>query len=164
MKIILVLGSPNEPDGTLSEMAKSRLAICRELYEPETYKIVLTGGFGSHFNTTDKPHSYYLKQNLVSENVREEDILALIESRHSVEDATLSKWIIAEYKPEEIIIVTSDYHFERVKMIFEAVYAPFTNFSFSIASSENVAFEILNPLIQHEKVAVQDLLDHGVRF
>lgn len=164
MKIILVLGSPNEPDGKLSEMAKSRIAICRELYKPETYKIVLTGGFGPHFNTTDKPHSYYLKQNLVSENVREEDILALIESRHSVEDATLSKWIIAKYQPEEIFIVTSDYHFERAKIIFEAVYAPFTDFSFSIASSENVAFEILNRLIQHEKVAVQDLLDHGVRF
>ncbi|MBE9464277.1 YdcF family protein [Dyadobacter subterraneus] len=164
MKIILVLGSPNEPDGTLSEMAKSRLKFCQNLYRSGTYKIVLTGGYGPHFNTTDKPHAYYLQQALISQNVKEEDILALVESRHSVEDATLSKWIITKYQPEEIIIITSDYHFERAKMVFDAVYAPFMDFSFSLASSENVDPETLNLLIQHEKIALQDLIDHGVRF
>ncbi|GLU52093.1 YdcF family protein [Dyadobacter frigoris] len=164
MKIILVLGSPNEPDGTLSEMAKSRLTVCQKLYVSGTYKIVLTGGFGQHFNTSDKPHAYYLKQNLLSKNIREEDIIGLTESRHSVEDATLSKWIITQYKPEKIIIVTSDYHFDRAKLIFDAVYAPFTDFSFSLASSVNINPEILNQLIQHEKTALQDLRDHGVRF
>ena len=164
MKIILVLGSPNEADGTLSEMAKSRLAVCRKLYETGMHKIVLTGGFGKHFNTTDKPHAFYLKQYLLAHNIPETDIPDLVASRHSVEDATLSRWIIGEYHPDEIIIVTSDYHFERAKIIFDAVYAPFTNFSFSLASSEDVHPEILNYLISHEKAAVQDLLDHGVRF
>lgn len=164
MKIILVLGSPNEVDCTLSEMAKSRLAVCLKLYENGNHKIVLTGGFGKHFNIADKSHAFYLKQNLVAENIPETDILALVESRHSVEDATLSKWIIGQYQPEEIIIVTSDYHYERAKMIFNAVYAPFTRISFLLASSKNVDPEILNPLVLHEKVAVQDLLDHGVRF
>ncbi|WP_159473765.1 YdcF family protein [Dyadobacter sp. 3J3] len=164
MKIILVLGSPNEPDGTLSEMAKTRLAVCQKLYETGNYKIVLTGGFGPHFNTTDKPHAYYLMQNLLLNTIRYDDIIALITSSHSVEDATLSKWIIAKYEPEEIIIVTSEYHFERAKIIFDAVYAPFSDFSFVLASSGTVDPQILNPLIQHEKIAVQDLLDHGVRF
>lgn len=164
MKIILVLGSPNEPDGTLSQMAQGRIEICQKLYKSGACKIVLTGGFGPHFNTTGKPHAHYLKQNLLNENICENDILALIESRHSVEDATLSRWIIAEYQPEEIIIITSDYHFDRAKMIFDAVYAPFTDFSFSLASTDNIDPAILDELIQHEKVAIQDLLDHGVRF
>ena len=71
MKIILVLGSPNEPDGTLSQMAQGRIEICQKLYKSGACKIVLTGGFGPHFNTTDKPHAHYLKQNLLNENICE---------------------------------------------------------------------------------------------
>lgn len=164
MKIIIVLGSPNDPDGSLSKIAESRLSVCQEIYESGSFKIVLTGGFGAHFNTSDKAHAYYLKQHLIANGIAPEDILALIKSRHSVEDATLSQWIIARYKPEKIIIVTSDYHFKRAEIIFKAVYFPFTDFSFSLASSKSVNPDVLNLLIQHEKTAVQDLLDHGVRF
>lgn len=164
MKLILVLGSPNAADGILSPMAESRLKTCLSVYAKEKVKIMLTGGFGTHFNISDKPHAYHLKQRLIAAGVPEEDILALVESRHSVEDATLSKWAIEEYNPEAITIITSDYHYERAKVIFEAVYAPFQGFSFSLASSEKVDPEILEPLLRHEKVAMQDLLDNGLRF
>lgn len=164
MKLILVLGSPNAADGTLSAMAESRLQTCWSVYTKEPAKIILTGGFGAHFNTSNKPHAYYLKEKLISMGVLEADIVALVESRHSVEDATLSKWIIEVYHPEAMTIITSDYHYERARIIFEAVYAPFQHFTFSLASSEKVNPEILEPLIRHEKIALQDLLDNGVRF
>lgn len=164
MKLILVLGSPNAADGALSVMAESRLQTCWSEYAKEPAKIILTGGFGAHFNTSDKPHAYYLKQKLISMGVLEADIVALVESAHSVEDATLSKWVIEAYHPEAMTIITSDYHYERSKIIFEAVYAPFQQFTFSLASSEKVKPEILEPLIRHENIALQDLLDNGVRF
>ncbi|MCF2443741.1 YdcF family protein [Dyadobacter sp. CY345] len=81
-----------------------------------------------------------------------------------MEDATLSKWVIEKFKREEILIVTSDYHQHRAKIIFSAVYAPFKNLSFFSASSEFVDPEILNSLVAHEKLAVEDLLKYGVRF
>jgi uncharacterized SAM-binding protein YcdF (DUF218 family) len=164
MKIILVLGSPNSATGVLSLMAMSRLQVCRHLYVVEPRKIVLTGGYGAHFNTSDKPHAYYLREALLNANVPSNDILALVESRHSVEDATLSKWIIDKYSPEEITIVTSDYHVARAKVIFDAVYAPFKRFTFVPAPSAHIDRSIINPLVQHEQVALQDLLDNGVRF
>lgn len=164
MKIILVLGSPNEPDGTLSAMAVSRLDVCINLYKEGWDKIVLTGGFGTHFNTSPMPHAHYLRRDLMSKGVDANDILALVESRHSVEDATLSKWIVDDYKPEEIAIVTSDYHARRTRIIFDAVYAPFDRFHIVAASSEAVDGQLLRQLIEHEHKAVSDLLENGVRF
>lgn len=164
MKIIVVLGAPNSEEGVLSEMAMSRVKLCVSLYEKEHAGIILTGGFGAHFNTTEKPHAFYLKEMLKKEGVPESAILGMIASSHSVEDATLSKWVIGALKPEEILIVTSDYHQKRAKIIFDAVYEPFKNLSFFSASSEFVDPEILNPLVAHEKQAVEDLLKNGVRF
>jgi len=163
MQIILLLGSPNSDLGVLSEMAKSRVKVCVSLYKREM-GIVLTGGFGAHFNTTQRPHSFYLEEMLIKNGIPKTAILGLVESRNSVEDATLSKWIIEKFRPEEIIIVTSDYHEQRARIIFEAVYAPFSNLSFVMASSENVDPEILKPLLVHEQMAVKDLLENGVRF
>jgi len=81
-----------------------------------------------------------------------------------VEDATLSKPVIDEINPEEVLIVTSDYHLQRARIIFEAVFNPFKNFKFIAASSEKVDPRILNPLLDHKKRAVKDLIENGVRF
>lgn len=164
MKIIIVLGSPNAPDGTLSPMAVSRLAICLKLYREGWDKILLTGGFGAHFNTSSKAHGYYLREVLINAGVKTEDILGLVESRHSVEDATLSRPIITQLAPDQVAIVTSDYHAKRAKMIFDAVYAPFDRFLLFEASSVMVQQEVLQKLTEHEHQAVLDLIENGVRF
>lgn len=161
---MLVLGSPNSPKGELGPIAISRLQVCRQLYDQEPQKIVLTGGFGLHFNTSPQSHAFYLKQVLLEAGIAPADILPLVESRHSVEDATLSKWIIESHKPAHLTIVTSDFHVERAKLIFEAVYAPFRQFTFVGASSAHLDPSLIAPLVRHEKVALQDLRDHGVRF
>ena len=164
MKIILVLGSPNADDGTLSKMALSRLDECLKLYRSSNFKIVLTGGFGAHFNVADKAHAVYLQEYLIGIGVKNEDILAIVESANSVQDATLSKWIIYKFQPEQILIVTSDYHYLRAKLIFETVYAPFEAIDFCLAPSAEVDETILSRLVAHEKTTLQDLIDHGVRF
>jgi uncharacterized SAM-binding protein YcdF (DUF218 family) len=163
-KILLVLGSPNSSDGELSQMAISRLDVCWQWYATERTPIVLTGGFGAHFNTTDKPHAQYLKENLLARGVLSTDILALIESANTVEDAVLSKWIVETYTPQEVIVITSVYHLARAKMVFEAVYAPFQQLAFVPASTENLDCHVLDPLLRHEARALQDLKDNGVRF
>ena len=164
MEIILVLGSPNEADGTLSEMALARLAECIKLYKRKPYKIALTGGFGAHFNESAEAHAVYLKEHLIAAGIATGDILALVESANSVEDATLSKWIIAEYNPESIIVITSDYHHLRAELIFETVYAPYTNITFQLAASEKVCEETLQKLIAHEEQALKGLIEFGVRY
>lgn len=61
--VIIVLGAPNSSDGRLSVIAKSRYdqAYQTYLHNPKA-KILCTGGFGAHFNTTDCAHERYTKQ------------------------------------------------------------------------------------------------------
>ena len=85
---------------------------------PVHWKILLTGGFGAHFNTTDKPHAYYAQQLLLAWGVPSMDIVEFAESRHTVEDAVLSRPIVEQYGVKNLRIVTSDFHLPRVQFIF----------------------------------------------
>ena len=63
--VIIVLGAPNDSEGNLSAIAIERCqqALIEYAQNPGA-KILPTGGWGEHFNTTDKPHSHYLRQYL----------------------------------------------------------------------------------------------------
>jgi len=65
---IMILGAPNDSKGRLSLIAKSRLKQgARELSLNPGFKILLTGGFGNHFNQTIYPHWKYAKDFLIKE-------------------------------------------------------------------------------------------------
>jgi hypothetical protein len=54
--IIIVLGSPNDDKGNLFSVAVERCeAALRLLADRPGWKVLLTGGFGAHFNTTGTP-------------------------------------------------------------------------------------------------------------
>lgn len=121
--IILILGSYNDEQGVLSEIATSRLDKGISIYQNYlNSKIILTGGYGSHFNSTKRPHSFYAKLHLIKNNIPVIDILDEVNSSHTLEDAFLSKKIIEKYVDKKIIIVTSDYHIPRVQFIFNLVF------------------------------------------
>ncbi len=60
--VIIVLGAANSSDSRLSVIAKIRCAQSYQAYlhNPKA-KILCTGGFGVHFNTTDCAHERYTK-------------------------------------------------------------------------------------------------------
>lgn len=118
--VIILLGAPNNKKGRLSRIARER---CEQAFleyrkHPE-YKILPMGGFGPHFNVTDKPHAHYSSRYLISKGVPEGDILEFAESSNTEEDAELSWPIIKKYGVERVIVVTSDFHIQRARMIFE---------------------------------------------
>ncbi|WP_422104588.1 methyltransferase domain-containing protein [Winogradskyella sp.] len=122
-EIIIILGSTNDDFGEVSPIGKGRLKVGYELSKTlENAKIILTGGFGSHFNNTDKPYYYYANKYLKSIGGDENLILAKISSKDTIEDAHLSYKTIKEYRPKTIFIVTSKFHEERVKYIFNHIY------------------------------------------
>jgi len=121
--IIIVLGSQNDKKGNLSPNSKNRVdRAIEELNKNPGYKLLLTGGFGK-FNRTLKPHAYYLKRYTLKKGVKEEEILGIVESGNTVEDAYLSKPILEKYKPKKVFISTSNFHLPRAKYIFERVLA-----------------------------------------
>ncbi len=118
--MIVVLGSPNSETGELYEIAKDRCkSALREYRNRPDWKLLLTGGYGEHFNTTDEPHAAYLKNYLIKKGVPEGDIAEFAKSRNTLEDASLSKPILKKYGVTEILVITSDYHIDRARYVFE---------------------------------------------
>ena len=164
MTAIVVLGSPNTPEGELLPMAKKRLDKCYQEYLSNHNPIILTGGFGLHFNTSIYPHHHLAKEYLIQKGVDNQDIIAFLDSTNSVQDATMLLSVLIENPFKHLKIITSDYHVERVEFIFKSVLAEKVSLSFIGVDSEGVAPEILEKLIAHEKVALEGLRKNGVIF
>lgn len=158
--LILVLGAPNDEQGNLSHIAQTRLECALNLYKnnDDTY-FLCTGGFGAHFNTTKYPHAYYAKKYLISKGANESDFPDFIPSANTVEDFRLSKPIIEKIHPDILLVVTSDFHMERV-ILLHNIILNYPNVVFIPAKSDFPQEELL-PLIQHEKQAIQRLKDNN---
>lgn len=155
--LLIVLGAPNSPEGLLSPIAISRLDTCFSIYQQEEAYILLTGGYGSHFNTTDKPHAWYGRQYLKGKGVPSHKILDSIESRNTVEDATLSKQLVTILQPSLVTIITSEFHLQRAGLIFCDVYQNIVPLRFIAAPSYALRLEELQALIKHETKALEQL-------
>jgi uncharacterized SAM-binding protein YcdF (DUF218 family) len=116
--LLAVLGAPNTADGRLLPIAEGRAALAAVLYHrfgrPD---MVLTGGFGSHFNTSDAPHWHYLKSFLLARQVAETSIIDGIDTRHTLDDIAMLavRPYLRDY--DTIGLVTSDFHVARVTLL-----------------------------------------------
>ncbi len=154
--LIIILGAPNDEQGNLSQMALERLAKGLILYRQNPgCKILLTGGFGDHFNRTGLPHAHYAQQALLAQGVPESDFVEVALSRHTVEDGLLSRPLAARYGAKRLIVVTSDFHLRRAKFIFDRLF-PGYDLSYAAAPSQAEPEE-LDRLRQHEAQALDQL-------
>ncbi len=155
--IIIVLGAPNDEKGELSTIARERCEqAIKEYRRHPGYKFLLTGGYGDHFNTTEQPHAYYTKQYLISRQIPKQDILLeFVESSNTCEDASLSQPIMKHYGVKHVIVVTSDFHLDRAKYIFQNAFEDIQLF-FS-GSHTDLPQRELEALILHEQNALRKL-------
>ena len=121
--VIVVLGSPNDDQGRLSSIALERCsqALAEFKRNPE-YAVLPTGGWGAHFNTTDKPHGFYVRRELLTCGIPESAFLPCVKSSNTFEDATVSRPILDFYPETELIVLTSDFHAVRAQYLFEREY------------------------------------------
>lgn len=118
--VIVVLGSPNDAQGRLSSIAMERCSqALAEFQENPGYAVLPTGGWGQHFNTTDKPHGFYIRQELSIRGVPESAFFPCVESSNTIEDASKSHLILDAYPKAELIVVTSDFHAARARFLFK---------------------------------------------
>jgi len=121
--VIIVLGSTNDENGTISNIGLQRLKKGIEVYKyTNNAKLILTGGFGKHFNKSNHPYSFYAKNFVISEGIKETDILDFVLSKDTIEDAQLSLPVVKSQNFNSIIIITSDFHMNRVNHIFKKVF------------------------------------------
>ena len=131
-KTILLLGASNDANGELSQMAIDRLECAYSIYanNPDI-RFLCTGGFGEHFNTTQMPHAEYLRQWL------------------------LLKGVMNCMSIDLLIVVTSDFHVERVRMLYE-MFIRHENVIFIPATSALSSNE-LHARMAYEEKAIQFL-------
>lgn len=162
MVVIIVLGSPNFPDGTLGPIAIDRLRACISIFNSQIHKILCTGGYGAHFNTSALPHSYYLKNYLIKNGIPENSFLPEVFSSNTVEDAVMSEVILQDYDFKDLLIITSQYHQARVKFIFTKILKGFSINYWTVTHQD--IDEQLIPLINHEKKALHQIKSNGLYF
>lgn len=160
-EVLVVLGSPNSASGELSIMAKERVAFCFKKYKKEML-ILCTGGFGKHFNISNKPHAFYLKKSLIKKGISEEAFLKNALSENTVDDAVKVKEIISSLENINLTVITSEYHLERVKLVFNTVLK---NYQMNFCGVKtNLEKEKLNALIKHEKKAIEGIVKRGLYY
>ena len=116
--MITILGAPNDGDGRLLAVAQSRCQLGVELGARfPLMPVVLTGGFGPHFNTTAKPHWEYAELFLVASGLRRVRIIARLSTSNTVEDIDSLLPLISEHQPSALLLVTSDFHAARVSLL-----------------------------------------------
>lgn len=159
--VLVVLGATNSPDGTLTDIAKSRLNFCAKLYT-EGDLVLCTGGWGDHFNTSKSPHAEYSKAYLLKKGIDETHFLDFALSANTVDDAIKIKPIIEKIGVEHFTVITSDYHLERVKLIFNEILNTF-NIEF-IGVKSNFEKSVYSKLVAHEKKAIQAIKENGLYY
>jgi len=161
--LLLVLGAPNDVHGNLSNIALDRLNCAYDFYRfNDSVKILCTGGFGKHFNTTDKPHAHYAQSFLISKGLKDSVLSEYVPSSNTVDDFRMSKDLILTLNPSLLIIITSDFHMERVRILHKAIL-DYSSVIF-IAAKSTLAECDLKPLIEHEEAAINELKSNNYRI
>lgn len=153
-KIIVLLGASNDANGELSQMAIDRLNCAYSLYTCNNQtKFLCTGGFGDHFNTTAIPHAEYLKCWLVAKGVSDSNFLPSVISSNTKEDLQGLNEAMKGLSTELLIVVTSDFHIERVRILFDTSVC-YENVIF-IPAISHLNEEELHRRIAHEEQVVK---------
>ena len=160
-EILIILGSPNSPNGDLGNISISRLNSCLNLYKKNTL-IICTGGWGPHFNTSVHSHASLAKNYLIDEGVPEKAFLECALSSNTVDDAVKIIPIIKNLSHIKLTVITSDYHLERVKLIFNEILKGFTITYVGVES--NLPKNSYDAIIEHEKKAIHSIQENGLYY
>lgn len=160
-QVLIVLGSPNSPAGELSNISKSRLNYCVNSYQKGNL-ILCTGGWGDHFNTSEHSHASYAKQYLIEKGISEDNFLDSALSGHTVDDAVKLKPIIAALENIKLRVITSDYHLDRVKLIFNEILKGYSMAFVGVES--DLPQKEFEAVVQHENKAIASILQNGLYY
>ena len=153
---IVILGAPNDDTGALSHIARERCDQgLREYRCQSAARILPTGGWGAHFNTTPHPHHHYTRAYLQSQGVPAAAFVEGADSTNTIEDARLCRPIVARHGFTQLRVVTSDFHLPRAEFLFRREF-PAIKLSFVGAKTHLPEAEIQR-LAQHEERALARL-------
>ena len=94
--------------------------------------------------------------------VLENDFLESALSENTVDDAMKVKASLSRFSEASLSIISSDYHLERVKLIFNEVLEAFKlNY---IGVKSDLEEKQLRQLLAHERKAIEQILKNGLYY
>ena len=122
MKAVIVLSHLMNIHGQLGNESKSRAKLAYKIFTSiDSKSLILTLGW-DYRDDSNIPIAISMRDYLISQGIDSKKIMIDINSRDTVGDAIFSKInFYDKYLFKELHIVTSDYHTERTKFIFEKI-------------------------------------------
>ena len=121
--VILIFGHLVDKNGNLSKEQILRIKKGTELFKKKEAKyLMVSGGFGKHFNQTNKSLGWYMKKFSIKQGINPKKIFIESKSFETIDNIIFSKRIIDRKKWKSIILVSSRYHIPRIKMICKYVF------------------------------------------
>jgi len=122
MKAIVVLSHLMEVTGELNEESQARANLACDILDLRNdINFILTIGW-PYREDLDLPVAIAVRNYLLSKGLDEKTIKSDINSRDTVGDAIFSKINFVDiYNIKQLLVVTSDYHVNRVKQIFKRI-------------------------------------------
>ncbi len=111
---IIILGCQVKEDGSLSKQLHLRLTKALEVYKQNPQLIVASGGQGVNEPISE---GVAMKNWLIENGVKEEDIIAETNSFSTYENIEKSVEILKDKNLNNPVIITSDYHIPRAMAI-----------------------------------------------
>ncbi len=152
---LIVLGNTMDSSGILNHISRLRAEKAAEIYFSKNAKNIITSGW-AYRKDINISLAESIKNFLVNECfVPHENVIPEVNSRDTVGDAVFSKLnIIKKLKISHLIVVTSDFHLNRVKEIFKFVYGNKYNIEV-LGTGEKATIEQLNK----EKISIKNFKD-----
>ena len=152
MKCLVVLSHLMSKDCDLGveSVARSELAI--EKFLNENYEFLITIGWAYRADCATPIADVVSNFILDNSNIEQSLIKSLISSRDTVGDAYYCLEYLSETSLSEIHVVTSDYHMDRVNLIFNKMFGD--GFKIVVSGVKTEAFD--HPaILQHEKQSIE---------
>ena len=122
MKCLLVLSHLMDKNAVLEKESADRAELAISLFKNYNFNFLITSGWAyrndSSISICDAFRDYIVKNSEIKFN----QLITLPLSRDTVGDAFFSLRLAKEKKIKKLFIVTSDYHVERTRKIFESFF------------------------------------------
>jgi len=127
---ILILGGGISSNGKIPDQVKERLQKAKEIFEESKQKpnILLCGKYSLLYPQDKLPpvtEAKAMKKHLLLLGIPEEKIFLEEKSQDTISNAYYTKKeYFIPHQEKEAVVVTSTYHFQRVRYIFKVVFGP----------------------------------------
>ena len=138
MKTIVVLG--HRSVDVLSDVCKKRVEKGVEMFNKDRNQImVMSGGYALDLNKKNKvSEAELMKRYAVKLGVPDKKILKEELSRDTISNAYYTKQLLKRIKAKDIVVVSSEEHIPRVKLVFSKIYGSGFRLRYAKASGKNV--------------------------